>query len=106
MLVCVYYAQVKFRNAQHDTFVAISYINRRITVSDSAAHGYVAVTELCSHSMQVLTNIHGVSDWNHCFVVPDVDLPTGYFLGMSAATGDLAGQYHITTHQHTFKPHQ
>ena len=40
---------------------------------------------------QVLTNIHGESEWEPCFVVPDVDLPTGYFLGMSAATGDLAG---------------
>jgi mannose-binding lectin 2 len=63
---------VKFRNAQHDTFVAVSYINRRITV---------------------LTNIHGDSDWDHCFVVPDVDLPTGYFLGVSAATGDLADNH-------------
>ena len=41
--------------------------------------------------LQVLTNIYGQSDWNHCFVVPDVDLPTGYYLGMSAATGELAG---------------
>lgn len=40
---------------------------------------------------QVLTNIHGEPDWEPCFVVKDVDLPTGYYLGMSAATGDLAG---------------
>ena len=39
----------------------------------------------------MLTNIHGDADWDHCFVVPNVDLPTGYYLGMSAATGDLAG---------------
>lgn len=38
-----------------------------------------------------MTNIHGESEWEPCFVVKDVDLPTGYFLGMSAATGDLAG---------------
>lgn len=31
-------------------------------------------------------------------MVRDVDLPTGYFLGMSAATGDLAGLYN--THQY------
>ena len=48
VLVCMYmHVQVKFRNPQHETFVAISYINRRITVSDSAAHSYV--TELCSY---------------------------------------------------------
>ena len=45
--------------------------------------------------MQVLTNIYGDSNWEHCFAVPDVDLPTGYFLGMSAATGDLAGECQV-----------
>lgn len=42
--------------------------------------------------LQVLTNIYGESDWDHCIEVPDVDLPTGYFIGMSAVTGDLAGR--------------
>ena len=46
---------------------------------------------LLSLSCQVMTNIHGESEWEPCFVVKDVDLPTGYYLGMSAATGDLAG---------------
>ena len=27
-------------------------------------------------------------------MVSGVDLPTGYYLGFSAATGDLAGIYH------------
>ncbi len=38
-----------------------------------------------------MTNIVGNDDWKTCFVVNDVDLPTGYYFGATAATGDLAG---------------
>ncbi len=38
-----------------------------------------------------MTNIFGNDDWKTCFVVNDVDLPTGYYFGATAATGDLAG---------------
>lgn len=40
-------------------------------------------------------NIDGEPEWSPCFSVEDIDLPTGYYLGLSAATGDLAGQYTI-----------
>ncbi|XP_064382377.1 vesicular integral-membrane protein VIP36-like [Halichondria panicea] len=65
---------VKFRNSQQDTFVAISYINRQV---------------------MVMTNIDGNDDWKTCFVVNDVDLPTGYYFGATAATGDLADNHDI-----------
>lgn len=29
--------------------------------------------------------------WKQCFEVNGVHLPTGYYLGISAATGDLTG---------------
>lgn len=35
----------------------------------------------------------GESEWKVCFSTEDVDLPTGYFLGVTAATGELAGRY-------------
>ena len=41
--------------------------------------------------VQVLTNIDGTSEWKPCFSTKDMDLPTGFHFGVSAATGDLAG---------------
>ncbi len=32
------------------------------------------------------------SQWKTCFSANDVDLPTGYHFGATAATGDLAGR--------------
>ena len=58
---------------------------------DSLASLYVFHGLVPAPSLQVMTNINGKDNWNTCFIVPDVDLPTGYYLGMSAATGDLAG---------------
>lgn len=31
-------------------------------------------------------------EFRECFSLPGVTLPTGYFFGASAATGDLAGE--------------
>jgi len=64
----------KFRNANYDTYIAISYINRQIVV---------------------LLNIDGEREWKPCFMVKDIDLPTGYYFGASAATGDLADNHDI-----------
>eukprot|EP00731_Ephydatia_muelleri_P020522 Em0013g249a len=57
-----------------DTFTAISYINREVVV---------------------LMNIGGESDWQSCFSVSDVNLPTGYHFGITAETGDLADNHDI-----------
>ncbi len=45
-----------------------------------------------------MSNIDGKDDWKMCFVVNDVDLPTGYYFGATAATGDLAGVYTLAVH--------
>jgi mannose-binding lectin 2 len=39
--------------------------------------------------------VEGDGKWSTCFYMPDVYLPTGYFLGFSAATGDLADNHDI-----------
>lgn len=42
-----------------------------------------------------MTNINGGHSWEPCFVINDVDLPTGYYIGFTATTGDLAGMLYL-----------
>ncbi len=41
---------------------------------------------------KVQYDVDGDGRWSECFDVAGVELPTGYYLGLSAGTGDLAGQ--------------
>ena len=43
-------------------------------------------------SLQVSTDIEGKNEWKECFSVKGVRLPTGFYIGASAATGELAGK--------------
>ncbi len=45
--------------------------------------------------VKVSTDIDDQASWKECFVLRNVKLPTGYFFGFSAATGELSG-YFIT----------
>ena len=40
---------------------------------------------------QVSIDIEGKNAWKQCFAAEGVHLPTGYYFGASAATGQLAG---------------
>jgi len=40
----------------------------------------------------VSTDVDGTNSWKLCFKVDGVHLPTGYYFGASAATGDLSGK--------------
>jgi mannose-binding lectin 2 len=64
----------KFRARDHDTFVIVSYIDKVLSI---------------------YTSVDGDNDWNECFTAADVYLPTGYYFGVSAATGDLADNHDI-----------
>ena len=44
--------------------------------------------------LSVLINFDG-KDWKECFKVSGVILPTGYYVGVSAATGDLSDNHDI-----------
>jgi len=44
-------------------------------------------------------NVKGNGQWDECFDVQDVTLPTGYFFGASASTGDLADNHDIISIQ-------
>ncbi|CAF0932076.1 unnamed protein product [Rotaria sp. Silwood1] len=70
-----------FRGRDTDTLVAIRYQNDRLTVS---------------------TDIEGKNVWKECFSVSDVRLPTQYYFGFSAATGDLSDNHDIIS-VHTYQ---
>jgi len=68
--------EVKFRNMQHETWIAIRYENDRLTVSHDLANKRA---------------------WAPCVSIEGVKLPTGYYFGMSATTGDLSDNHDIVS---------
>jgi len=66
--------EVKFRNFNHETWLAIRYEGDKLTVS---------------HDLQ------NKRAWTPCFSIDGVKLPTGYFFGVSAATGDLSDNHDV-----------
>ncbi|KAJ8414094.1 hypothetical protein AAFF_G00066920 [Aldrovandia affinis] len=62
------------RNLNHDTFLMVRYVRRRLTV---------------------MVNIDGKQDWRDCFDMPGVRLPQGYFFGASSVTGDLSDNHDL-----------
>jgi len=66
--------EVKFRNFNHETWLAIRYENNKLTVSHD------------------LSNKRA---WESCFSIDGVKLPTGYFFGVSATTGDLSDNHDV-----------
>ncbi|CAL1261535.1 unnamed protein product [Larinioides sclopetarius] len=66
--------EAKFRNLDHDTHLSIRYERDVLTVS---------------------TDIEGKNAWQECFTVKGVRLPTGYYFGASATTGELSDNHDI-----------
>ncbi|XP_073509788.1 VIP36-like protein isoform X3 [Phyllobates terribilis] len=62
------------RNLNHDTFLVMRYVKRRLTI---------------------MIDIDGKQEWRDCLDVPGVRLPRGYYFGASAATGDLTDNHDI-----------
>jgi hypothetical protein len=44
-----------------------------------------------------MTRVDDDREWKPCFDVAGVKLPTGYFIGFTAATGDLSDNHDILT---------
>lgn len=42
--------------------------------------------------LQVMVDVDDKNEWKECIDIGGVRLPTGYFFGASAATGDLSGR--------------
>ncbi|XP_017036367.1 vesicular integral-membrane protein VIP36 [Drosophila kikkawai] len=70
--------EVRFRNVDYETLISIRYENDILSVS---------------------TDLENRNEWKSCFVVANVELPTGYYFGLSATTGDLSDNHDI----HSFK---
>ncbi|KAI5645621.1 legume-like lectin family domain-containing protein [Phthorimaea operculella] len=66
--------EAKFRNFNHDTHLSIVYKDDTLIVS---------------------TDLDGKNAWKECLRVQNVLLPTGYFFGASATTGDLSDNHDI-----------
>ncbi|NXJ11626.1 LMAN2 protein, partial [Odontophorus gujanensis] len=64
----------EIRNQNHDTFLAIRYSRGRLTV---------------------MTDVEDKNEWKNCIDIAGVQLPTGYFFGASAGTGDLSDNHDI-----------
>lgn len=67
---------IKLRQKNHPTFLAIRYENNKLTVSSDAENKH---------------------QWKECFSVENVLLPTGYYMGFTAATGDLSDNHDIVS---------
>lgn len=66
--------EAKFRNLDYETHISIKYHKEVLTV---------------------YTDIENKNQWKLCFESANVKLPTGYFLGASATTGDLSDNHDI-----------
>lgn len=49
----------------------------------------------CWFLFTVSTDIENKAAWKECLQVKGVRLPTGYFLGLTAATGDLSDNHDV-----------
>lgn len=68
--------EAKFRNFEHDTHVSIQYLNNKLIVR---------------------TDLENKNEWKLCFEAKNVLLPTGYYFGASATTGDLSDNHDIVS---------
>ena len=66
--------EAQLRNKNYDTFLLIRYEDRKLTVK---------------------VDVDDKRAWRPCFHVEGVYLPTGYYFGLSAATGDLVDNHDI-----------
>ncbi|XP_060740608.1 vesicular integral-membrane protein VIP36 isoform X1 [Tachysurus vachellii] len=65
---------VEIRNKDHDTYLAIRYSKGRLTI---------------------MVDVDDKNEWKECIDITGVRLPTGYYFGASAATGDLSDNHDI-----------
>ncbi|CRK88215.1 CLUMA_CG001996, isoform A [Clunio marinus] len=68
--------EARFRNVEYETLLKIRYDN---------------------DVLSVFTDLENKNNWKECFTVDGVELPTGYFFGASATTGDLSDNHLINS---------
>lgn len=55
----------------------------------------MCINQLVCSLLAVFTDFENKQGWKQCFSVAGVYLPTGYYIGMSAATGDLSDNHDV-----------
>lgn len=68
--------EARFRNVEFDTSLKIRYEN---------------------DVLSAFTDLENKNEWKECFSVSGVELPTGYYFGASATTGDLSDNHLINS---------
>lgn len=68
--------EARFRNVEYSTVIKIRYDN---------------------DVLSVYTDLENKNEWKECFTVDSVELPTGYYFGASATTGDLSDNHLINS---------
>jgi len=68
--------EAKFRNKEHNTQVLIRYVG---------------------NTLSIFTDVQDEGRWKQCMSVNGVRLPTGYFFGVTSATGDLSDNHDIVS---------
>lgn len=68
--------EARFRNVEFDTLVKIRYEN---------------------DVLSAFTDLENKNEWKECFSADGVELPTGYYFGASATTGDLSDNHLINS---------
>lgn len=68
--------EARFRNVEFETVMKIRYDNDVLSVH---------------------TDLENKNEWKECFSVDGVELPTGYYFGASATTGDLSDNHLINS---------
>lgn len=66
----------RFRNVDYETLLKIRYEN---------------------DVLSVWTDLENKNEWKECFSVDGIELPTGYYFGISAETGDLSDNHLINS---------
>lgn len=66
--------EVRFRNVAYETHLSIRYENDILSIS---------------------TDLEKKGEWKSCFVITGIELPTGYYFGLSGTTGDLSDNHDI-----------
>ena len=57
---------------------------------------YLVTTRYEGNRLSVSHDVANKRTWKPCFSVDGVHLPTGYYFGVSAATGDLSDNHDVT----------
>ena len=85
--------EAKFRNLEHDSYVAIRYEQNKLSGNHACMTYFHKFFNNSFFTVSI--DIDNKAAFKPCFEVSGVQLPTQYYRGMSAATGDLSDNHDI-----------